>query len=50
MTDYLCTIMNQNIGVSVTRAMNKGEPYLEEEAKVLLEKKFKSRYILYNGL
>jgi hypothetical protein len=49
-TDYVCTINNQNIGVSVTRCMNKEGEYSTNDAKVLIKKKFDGRYILYNGL
>lgn len=40
-TDYVCTINNQKVGVSVTRAMKYRGHYTEEDAHHLLTKKLK---------
>ena len=43
-TDYLVTINNKKIGVSVTRAFNPKEEYTVENASILLKKKLDGIY------
>ena len=46
-TDYVCEIFGTKLGVSVTRAMKFwGGAFDEEDAKHLLTKKLKGKYII----